>query len=92
MHKFERILAVALVFAMCAPSLAADKTWKGGGTQDGNNRYLVSSGDNWSGGVAPAANDTLIFGATGAGSVSFDAGLNYGNIYFNGGGTTATTA
>ena len=85
MHKLARILTTAFAFAICAPSLAADKTWQGGGTQDANNRYLVSYGDNWSGGVAPAANDTLIFGATGAGSVSFDAGLNYGPIYFNGG-------
>lgn len=79
------MFAAAFAFAMCAPSLAADKTWQGGGTQDANNRYLVSSGDNWSGGVAPAENDTLTFDATGAGSVSFDAGLNYGAIYFNGG-------
>ena len=85
MHKLARIIAAVFAFAICAPSLAADKTWQGGGTQDANNRYLVSYGDNWSGGVAPAANDKLIFGATGAGSVSFDAGLNYANIYFNGG-------
>lgn len=85
MHKLARILTTAFAFAICAPSLAADKTWQGGGTQDANNSYLVSSGDNWSGGVAPAENDKLIFGATGAGSVSFDAGLNYGPIYFNGG-------
>ena len=85
MHKLARIIAAVFAFAICAPSLAADKTWQGGGTQDANNRYLVSYGDNWSGGVAPAANDKLIFGETGAGSVSFDAGLNYANIWFNGG-------
>ena len=85
MHKLARIIAAVFAFVMCAPSLAADKTWQGGGTQDANNRYLVSYGDNWSGGVAPAENDKLIFGETGAGSVSFDAGLNYANIWFNGG-------
>ena len=85
MHKLARIIAAVFAFVICAPSLAADKTWQGGGTQDANNRYLVSYGDNWSGGVAPAENDKLIFGETGAGSVSFDAGLNYGSIYFNGG-------
>ena len=80
MKKTSILLATTSFFAVAAllitPAFAADRTWDGGGA---NNSWTNAT--NWTGDVAPSANDVLIFD----GSVRLTPNNNYTALtQFNG--------
>jgi autotransporter-associated beta strand protein len=76
--------AVALIASAIPATAAADtRTWSGAAGPV-NNQWTI--GANWQGGVAPVANDDLVFPAGAVHSVTannFPAGTTFGSITFN---------
>lgn len=88
----QRLLVAALccVLPLSAGGAQTARTWTGLGA----NTSWQTAG-NWSGGVAPVANDTLIFGAAGVAvrpvaNNNFPVGTNFGAILITSGGYSLT--
>ena len=78
------VTAVACLVAACSPG--ATQTWSGSGT-NGNWTAPV----NWSGGVAPVTNDSLVFaGSTVSNINDFAAGTVFGGLAFSAGASAFT--
>ena len=76
----------AFIFVAISAS-GATQTWSGGGTSNGN--WTVQS--NWTGGVAPVANDSLVFAGSAVTNVNdFSADTVFGGITFNAGASAFT--
>ena len=88
----QRLLVAALccVLPMSTGGAQTARTWTGLGA----NTSWQTAG-NWSGGVAPVANDTLIFGAAGVAvrpvaNNNFPVGTTFGAIFITSGGYSLT--
>ncbi|MCC6244683.1 MAG: autotransporter-associated beta strand repeat-containing protein, partial [Gemmatimonadaceae bacterium] len=88
----QRLFLVAACFVLPLGSVRAQtaRTWTGLGA---NTSWQTAA--NWSGGVAPVANDTLIFGSAGVAvrpvaNNNFPVGTNFGAILITSGGYSLT--
>ncbi|HEY5806070.1 MAG TPA: autotransporter-associated beta strand repeat-containing protein, partial [Candidatus Saccharimonadales bacterium] len=83
------LLSVSSLLAFVAPkALAATVTWDGGGS-DSN----MTTAENWSGDVAPSADDDLVFPADVTNRTvanDFTAGTSFNSITFSGAATVAS--
>ncbi|MFN3407973.1 MAG: beta strand repeat-containing protein [Limisphaerales bacterium] len=89
-RSFVALLTVLFLLVLtAAPASAADVTWTGGGTPDGNWQTAA----NW-GGTVPVARDALFFGGTTqpASTNNFAAGTVFGGLTFSSGAGAFTLA
>ena len=77
----RRLLATLLVFVAAAYALGSTQTWSGGGT---NSNWTTPA--NWTGGVAPVTNDSLVFAGSSVTNINdFSAGTVFGSLAFSAG-------